>query len=184
MATAPAHGVLADPTTPTPEGADPRTRELVDLTVSRVLEVLTSQSRELMAAMQGDPVRAAVEFGTTAVREVAEAAERAQGPLPPEVLLITGVEVAKYIADVANQKGILPDAQIETFLKEVFQQSMTKYLDLDMKAGRVPPEQMQQMQQVLGSGGSSGARPAPGPRPPPSARPGVPRPAQQARGVL
>lgn len=118
---------------------DPKLQQLYELTMARVLEVLTAQKRELLAAMQGDPVAAAVKFGTEAVRQVSDAAERARGPLPWQVVIATGVQTVKYLAQIASDRGLLPDERIEAFLKEVFQRSVGEFASADAKAGKGQP---------------------------------------------
>lgn len=128
---------------------DPRMMEAFQLTLARVREALTKVAPDLDAALKADPVQGAVEFGVTAVREVAMAAQKAGRNLPFEVLLATGMQTIKDLAEIANDKGYLPDEQIEPMLKEAFQQSMTKYVQLDAEQGLISPEDMQAVQQKI-----------------------------------
>lgn len=129
---------------------------LFETTLAHVMQALTSNSQALDQALQRDPIAAAVNMGTSAVRSVAQGASQATGKdIPFDVILAVGVTLIKKLADIANQKGYLPDEQIETFLKEAFQQSIHKWMGLDERDGKMSAGQVSQVQRKLG--GASGA---------------------------
>ena len=121
---------------------DPRLLELVQLVVARTRDALAASASELDTALKADPVQAAIEFGVRALRGVASAAEEAGKPLSFEVVINAGVVVIQDIASIAVEKGYLQEAGIETFLKEVFQQSVAAYARLDMDDGKIGQEDM------------------------------------------
>lgn len=126
-----------------PEGVDPRMMEVFQLTLARVREALANVGPDLDAALKADPVAGAVQFGTSAVREVVMAAQKAGRSLPFEVIVAVGVATVKDLAEIANDKGYLPDEQIEVMLKESFQQSLARYVELDAKDGLISDGDMQ-----------------------------------------
>lgn len=137
-------------------GADPGKQGLFETTLAHVLDVVTQNAEVLDKALQQDPIAATVNIGTSAVRSVIEGATQATGKqIPFDVVLAVGVTLIKKLADIANQKGYLPDEQIETFLKEAFQQSIHKWMGLDEKGGKMTAGQVNQVQRKLG--GASGA---------------------------
>lgn len=153
---------------------DPRAKEVFDLVVARTLEAISKQSKDLDTALRSDPLKATVGFGTSALHAVAQAADDAGKPIPFEILIQAGMQVIKVLGSVALEKGYLPEDQIEVFLKEALQQSLAKYTQLDQQAGKIKPEEMQQMQQKLGEMGGAPAAPQPGPSPaPPPGGPGA-----------
>lgn len=144
-----------------PAAATPEMQELFDLAVARVMETLATSGEDLDRALRADPVRATVEFGTDAVHVIAMSAESAGKPIPFEILIQVGIQTIKELGSIANDKGYLPDEEIEVFLKEAFQQSLAKYTKLDMQAGKIKPEDMQAVQAKLA--GQMPAAPAGGP---------------------
>jgi len=153
---------------------DPRGKEVFDLVVARTLDAVSKQSQDLDTALKADPLKATVGFGTAALHAVAQAADDAGKPIPFEILIQAGMQVIKVLGSVALEKGYLPEDQIEVFLKEALQQSLAKYTQLDQQAGKIKPEEMQQMQQKLGEMGGAPAAPQPGPSPaPPPGGPGA-----------
>ena len=162
-------GVLASPPPAAPAAPqaapqaggvnDEQRAELVQLTASRVLQALTQIGRELDTSMKADPIGGAVEMGTRALRQVAMAAQRAGKPLPLEILVAAGILTIRDMASMAQDKGYIgaTDADAETFLKEVWQQSMQAYARMDAADGLIDPKQAQQV------ASQAGAAPAPGP---------------------
>lgn len=118
-------------------------RELFDLVVGRTLGALAKNGEDLDRAMRADPIRAAVEFGTSALRTVAMGASDAGKPISFEILIQAGMQVIKELAGIANDKGYLPDEGIETFLKEAFQQSLSKYTKMDADDGMIDPKDLE-----------------------------------------
>lgn len=143
-------------------------RELFDLLVARTLEAVQNSADDFDVALKADPVKAAVEFGTSALHAVTLGADDAGQQISFPVLVQAGMQVIKEIGAIANDKGYLPDEGIETYLKEAFQQSLQKFVKLDGDAGKIKPEELQAVQQKLGGGrvspppGQGAARPAPG----------------------
>lgn len=137
----PAGNEMAPPAKPAKGAAkapDERTKELFNLVVSRVREALARQGRDLDVGLKADPVGAAVQFGTLAVRSVVQAAQQAGKALPVEIIIAAGMQTVKDLAEIANDKGYLPDDGIETFMKEVFQQSIQQYAQADKEEGIGP----------------------------------------------
>jgi hypothetical protein len=134
-------------------------KELFDLLVGRSLGALAQDAQGLDAALKSDPITGAVEYGTRALREVAGAAEDAGKPVPFEVLLGAGQQVIKEIAAIANEKGYVADEELETFLKEVFQQSIAKYAQLDVKEGKMRKQDLGALQQFAPAQQPPGAAP-------------------------
>lgn len=144
-----------------PAAATPEMQELFDLAVGRVLETLAKGGEDLDRALKADPISATVEFGTDAVHMIAMSAEAAGSPIPFEILIQVGIQTIKELGSIANDKGYLPDEEIEVFLKEAFQQSLAKYTKLDLQAGKITPEELQTDQAKLGGGGPPLEREAP-----------------------
>lgn len=142
----------AVPQAATDGGVDQQMVEAVQLVAARAQEVLAQSAQDLDAALSANPVKAAVEFGVRALRGVAGAAEQAGRQLPFAVLLNAGLVIIQVIADIANQKGYLGDEDIEPFLKEVFQQSVTAYAKLDARDGKLQPKDMQAVQAAMNKG--------------------------------
>lgn len=122
---------------------DQRMVEAVQLVTGRATQALEASASELDTALKADPVQAAVQFGTRALRSVVMAAAEAGKELPFQVILNAGVALIQVIGTIANDKGYLPDEQIEVFLKEAFQQSVQAYARMDMDDGLIDDKQMQ-----------------------------------------
>lgn len=148
----------AEPT----EGA----REAFDVVVGRTLEALAQDPEGLDAALKADPVAGAVAYGTKALHGIAASADEAGQPIPFEILSGAGMQVIKVMAGIANDKGYLPDEQIDVFLKEAFQQSLAKYSAMDMQAGKIDKKTLEQVRQTMEGGAQPPAQapqqPAPG----------------------
>jgi len=131
---------------------DPRVKDLFNLLVARTMDALTKVAPQLDSSLKADPVQAAVQFGTRALRSVVMAAMRAGKNIPFEIVVNAGMQVIKELAGIANDKGYLPDEQIATFLKEVFQQSLAQYTKLDMADGMLNQSEVQAITQQMGMG--------------------------------
>lgn len=127
------------------EAPDPKAKELFDLVVARTMDALARAADDLDKALKADPVRATVEMGTAALRAIAQSADDAGKPIPFEVLVQAGMQTIKELGAIANEKGYLPDEQIESFLKEAFQQSLVKYARMDMSDGKIDQETMEKI---------------------------------------
>lgn len=132
--------------------ADPKMQELFKLITARTLEALAHVGKDFDAALRADPVQAAVQFGTSALRSVVGGATKAGVKAPFEVIFAAGLQTIKEIGAIAAEKGYLPDDQIEVFLKEALQQSLQRYTQLDMKDGLISPEQRDMLGQKLQQG--------------------------------
>ncbi len=130
-----------------PEANSPQDKELFDLVVARTLEALTSNAQDLDTALKADPIQATVMMGTSALRTVAKAADDAGKPIKFEVLIQAGMQVIKELGGIANEKGYLPDDQIDVFLKESFQQSLSQYAKMDIEDGDLAPEDLKKLSQ-------------------------------------
>lgn len=156
---------------------DPKARELFDLAVARTLEAISQQSDVLDTALKADPVKAAVGFGTSSLHAVAQSADDAGKTIPFQILIQVAVQVIKVIGSIALEKGYLAEEAIEPFLKEAFQQSLAKYLQLDMQAGKISQEQVSMVQNKLQQSAQPGAMPqAAAGAAPPGAMPPAPPP--------
>lgn len=127
-------------------------RAMFGLVVGRATELLSKDPEGLDAALKADPVRATVSYGTKALYAVAGAAEESGRPVSFEVLIQAGMQVIKVLGAIANEKGYLADEEIEVFLKEAFQQSISKYTQMDMEAGRIDQKTMDQVGSMLQGG--------------------------------
>ena len=137
------------------EGGEEKTytaedRELFDLVVGRTMKALSESAQDLDVALKADPVQAAVEFGTSALRTVAMGAGDAGKPISFDILAQAGMQVIKELAGIANDKGYLPDEEIETFLKEAFQQSLSKYTKMDAADGTLKQEDLAKVKGLAG----------------------------------
>lgn len=130
-----------------PEANSPQDKELFDLVVARTLDALTSNAQDLDTALKADPIQATVTMGTSALRTVAKAADDAGKPIKFEVLIQAGMQVIKELGGIANEKGYLPDDQIDVFLKESFQQSLSQYAKMDIEDGDMAPEDLKKLGQ-------------------------------------
>lgn len=135
---------------------DPRMLDLAQLVASRALDALAKVGGEFRSALKADPVQASVEFGTHALRQVAQAATEAGKPLPFEVVMAAGMMVIKEMAAIAVEAGLLPEEQIETFLKEVLQQSIATYARLDRQDGLINDEHASALTQAVDGAGQQG----------------------------
>lgn len=133
-------------------------RELFDLVVGRTLGALAKNGDDLDKAMQADPIKATVEFGTSALRTVAMGANDAGKPISFEILIQAGMQVIKELAGIANDKGYLPDEGIETFLKEAFQQSLSKYTKMDADEGMIDPKDLEKAKAFANPGQEAQAK--------------------------
>jgi hypothetical protein len=137
------------------EGGEEKTytkedRELFDLVVGRTMKALSTNAQDLDTALKADPIQAAVEFGTSALRTVAQGAGDAGKPISFDILAQAGMQVIKELAGIANDKGYLPDEEIETFLKEAFQQSLSKYTKMDADDGTLKKEDLAKVKGLAG----------------------------------
>lgn len=143
--------------------ATPQQQAQFDMLLGRARQVLGESAGQWRDALQQDPVRGTVALGTRTLRFLARESEKAGQPVDPAVLLHVGVQFVKDIAGIANDVGLVPDAQLEPFLQQVMQESIAEYMRMDADEGLVPqPEGVRQ-----------GAQPARQPPPAPSPRGGV-----------
>lgn len=134
---------------PGPTEATPEHREAFSLVVGRTMEALAQDPRGLDAALKADPVAGAVQFGTSALWTVVDAADQAGRPMPFEVIVAAGIQTIKALGAIANEKGYLPDESIEGFLVQAYQQAIGKFAKLDADAGKLTDESMAQLKQFF-----------------------------------
>ena len=130
--------------------ATPEQQAQFDLLLGRARQVMGENGAELMLALKTDPVRMAVMFGTRTLRELAIMSEKAGQPVDPAVLIHVGLTLIKDIAGLANEAGLVPDDQLEDFMRQVTQESLAEYMRMDADDG-------------LLQGASGGGDPAPAP---------------------
>lgn len=155
MAQQGAPGAAEDPAAGTSGGKTPATAEQqaqFDMLLGRARTIMGESAEEWKAAMQIDPARAAVKMGTQTLRFLAQQSEKAGQPVDPMVLLHAGIQLVKDIAGIANDTGLLPDSQIESFLQQVMQESMAEYMRMDAEEGLMPPPEHLQQRQRAGAG--------------------------------
>lgn len=121
-------------TQPTPEQ-----QAQFDMLLGRARQIMGESAAEWKAAMEIDPAGAAVQMGTQTLRFLAQESEKAGQPVDPAVLLHAGVQLVKDIAGVANDAGLVPDDQLESFLQQVMQESIATYMRMDADEGLLPP---------------------------------------------
>lgn len=152
----------ADPAAPAAQGKTkptPEQQAQFDMLLGRARQILGETANEWKSAMDIDPAGTAVRFGTQTLRMLAMDSEKAGQPVDPGVLLHVGIQLVKDIAGVANDTGMVPDDQIEGFLRQVMQESIAEYMRMDAEEGLLPsPEQAQQ-------GAQAGQQPPPAPGP-------------------
>lgn len=132
------------------EGVNPQEVEAVQLVAGRAMQALQSSAGELDSAMKADPIRATAELGTTALRKVVQAASSAGKEIPFNIVLMAGIVLIKGMAQIAVEKGYLQEGEIEVFLKEAFQQSVSAYARMDAGDGLIGQDQAGQLQQAAG----------------------------------
>lgn len=151
-------------TSPNAKPASPLQQKQFDLLLGRCREMMGQTGEEWIAALKADPIQAAVSMGTDTLRTMAMASEKAGQPVDPAVLLHVGIQFVKDIAGVANAAGVLPDEEIEAFLKDVMSQSMAQYLSMDEADGLLSKDEKQQASGMLSQmEGGSPSEPAPQP---------------------
>ena len=118
--------------------ASPEQQEQFDMLLGRARQAMADTAQEWIAALEKDPVRAAVHMGTTLLRNLAMKSEKAGVPVDPAVLIHVGVTLVKDIAGIANDRGMVPDEKLEEFLQQVMQQSLAEYMRRDADDGLMP----------------------------------------------
>lgn len=143
---APQEGAPAKQTPATPEQ-----QAQFDLLLGRARQVMGENGEQLMLSLKTDPVKMAVMFGTRTLRELATMSEQAGQPVDPAVLIHVGITLIKDIAGLANEAGLVPDEQLEDYMRQVTQESIAEYMRMDADDGL-----------LQGDPGQAGALPAPG----------------------
>lgn len=130
--------------------ASPEQQAQFDMLLGRARQIMGETAEEWMQALKLDPVATAVKFGTQTLRHLAQQSEQAGQPVDPAVLIHAGIQLAKDVAGIANEAGVVPDEKLEGFLQDVMQQSIAEYLRMDADEGLLqtgegapdmPPEQ-------------------------------------------
>lgn len=132
--------------------ASPEQQAQFDLLLGRARQVMGENGEQLIAAIKADPVQMGVMFGTRTLRELAMMSEKAGQPVDPAVLIHVGITLIQDIAGLANEAGMVPDEQLEDYIRQVTQESLAEYLRMDAEdgllqggpAGYVPPAQATQ----------------------------------------
>ena len=136
-----------------------------DLLLGRARQVLGENGEQLMQALKTDPVKMSVMFGTRTLRQLATMSEKAGQPVDPAVLMHVGLTLIKDIAGLANEAELVPDEQLEGYIREVTQESLAEYMRMDADDGLlqgqpgaeqvaqpgVPPEAMNVMDRMGGA---------------------------------
>ena len=139
MAQAPAPGEQPAPTSKA-QPASPEQQAQFDTLLGSCRQIIGGTAEEWMSALKLDPVTAAVKMGTQTVRYFAQKYEEAGQPFAPEVIIHVGITLVKDIAGVVNEAGLVPDEQIEGYLKDVTQQSIAEYMRMDAEDGLMPKD--------------------------------------------
>lgn len=129
--------------------ASPEQQAQFDLLLGRARQVMGENGKELMLSLKTDPVQMAVMFGTRTLRELAMMSEKAGQPVDPAVLIHVGITLIKDIAGLANEAGMVPDEQLEDYMRQVTQESLAEYMRMDADDGL--------LQGVAGQGGQARA---------------------------
>jgi hypothetical protein len=115
--------------------ATPEQQDQFDILLGSCRQVMGGTAEEWMGALKTDPVVAAVKMGTQTVRYFAQEYEKAGQPFAPEVVIHVGLTLIKDIAGVVNEAGLVPDEQLEGYIKDVTQQSIAEYMRMDADEG-------------------------------------------------
>lgn len=136
-------------TSPNAKPASKAQQQQFDLLLGRAREMMEASSDEWIAALKADPIQGAVTLGTQTIRSLVKMSEKAGQKVDPAVLFHVGLQFVKDIAGLVNTAGLVPDDQLEVFIKEVTQQSLASYLEDDEAEGLIKPAQAQQAQGLL-----------------------------------
>ena len=136
-------------TSPNAKPASGFQQKQFDLLLGRARQMMEASSDEWISALKADPVQGAVTLGTQTIRSLVKMSEQAGQKVDPAVLLHVGIQFVKDIAALANAGGMVPDEQLEGFLKEVLQQSLSSYLEDDAADGLIKPQDKQAAQGLL-----------------------------------
>ena len=120
--------------------ASPKQQAQFDMLLGRARQVMGESADQWLQMLEKDPVEAAVSMGTQTLRELAMMSEKAGHPVDPAVLIHVGLTLIKDIAGITNEAGIVPDDQLESYIKEVTQLSIAEYMRMDAEDGLMPKE--------------------------------------------
>ena len=113
-----------------PKQASPEQQNQFDMLVGRARQIMGRDAEVWLKALEQSPTKAAVKMGTN--------------------VLHAGVTLVKDIAGIANEAGIVPDEQLESFLQQVMQESIAEYMRRDADEGLMPEQgQGQQPQEMM-----------------------------------
>ena len=140
-------------TSPNAKPANPGQQAQFDLLLGRSRQIMGEAAEEWLGTLQADPVEGAVTLGTATLRQLAMMSEKAGQPVDPVVLINVGVQLVKDIAAVVNEAGLVPDEQIEGYLKDTMSRSMMEYLKMDAEDGLLSPEDKQRAAGMLEQAG-------------------------------
>jgi hypothetical protein len=138
---------------PNAQAASAQQQAQFDLLLGRARQLMGEAGEQWLATLEAAPVDGAVTLGTQTLRQLVQMSEQAGQPVDPVVLIHVGLQFCKDIAGIANAAGIVPDEQIESFLRDAMQQSMAEYLRMDAEDGLLSEEDKARAAQILGQGG-------------------------------
>lgn len=121
-----------------------------DMLLGRCRQVMGEAAQEWLDTLKADPVAGAVTLGTQTLRSMVQMSEQAGQPVDPAVLLNVGIQLCKDIAAVVNEAGLVDDAGLGQYLKDVVSQSMMQYLDDDAKDGLLSPQDKERAAGMMG----------------------------------
>lgn len=133
-----------------------------DLLLGRSRQVMEKSAQEWLDTLKKSPVDGAVTLGTTTLRHLVQASEQAGQKVDPTVLINVGVQLVKDVAAVANAAGVVPDDKLPQYLKDVMQQSMAEYLNMDAEEGMLSPDDKARAQELVGGAPAPAPGAAPG----------------------
>lgn len=115
--------------------AKPEQQAQFDLLLGRARQLIGETPEEWLQTLKMDPVNGSVKMGTGMLRQLVQMSEQAGQPVDPVVLIHVGITLIKDIAGIANEAGLVPDDQLETYIQEVTQLSIAEYLRMDADDG-------------------------------------------------
>lgn len=115
--------------------AKPEQQAQFDLLLGRARQLIGETPEEWLKTLKLDPVNGSVKMGTGMLRSLVQMSEKAGQPVDPVVLIHVGLTLIKDIAGIANESGLVPDDQLESYIQEVTQLSIAEYLRMDADDG-------------------------------------------------
>lgn len=119
----------------TAQPAKPEQQAQFDMLLGRARQLIGETPDEWLQTLKLDPVNGSVKMGTGMLRSLVQMSEKAGQPVDPAVLIHVGLTLIKDIAGIANEAGLVPDDQLESYIQEVTQLSIAEYLRMDADEG-------------------------------------------------